>query len=134
VPESLQPLVKPGDTVTVETDSDETTGVVTLLRAATDAETGEIVIEAVVSPNGVLPDEIPGNTADVTVTIAGATGVLTVPSEAIASRLDGSYAVQLAGSDGSAQWVIVSIVGTVDQRAAIRGAGIEAGETVLEPA
>jgi peptidoglycan hydrolase-like protein with peptidoglycan-binding domain len=137
VPDDLQTVVEPGLVVDIETDSGEATGVVAFLRAATvEDDTGDtsVVVEAVVTPREPLPDGVAGAEADVTVTVEGEAGVLTVPAEAVASRLDGSYAVQLVGPDGQATWVPVEIVGTVGQETAVRGAGIEAGATVLEPA
>jgi peptidoglycan hydrolase-like protein with peptidoglycan-binding domain len=137
VPDNLQTVVEPGLVVDIETDSGEATGVVAFLRAATvEDDTGDtsVVVEAVVTPREPLPDGVAGAEADVTVTVEGEAGVLTVPAEAVASRLDGSYAVQLVGPDGQATWVPVEIVGTVGQETAVRGAGIEAGATVLEPA
>jgi multidrug efflux pump subunit AcrA (membrane-fusion protein) len=91
------------------------------------------VVEAVVTPRELLADAVPGAEADVTITVEGEPSVLTVPTEAVASRLDGSYAVQLVGPDSQATWVPVDIVATSGQQTAIRGAGIEAGATVLEP-
>ena len=134
VPDDLQSVVVPGLAVEVSTGAGDVAGVVTVLRASTDEDSGEITVEAIVSPDGVLGELSAGSEASVGVTVAGRTGVLTVPTEAVASRLDGSYAVQLVDDGGTRTWVEVEVLGTGGQRTAIRGAAVAEGATVLVPA
>jgi multidrug efflux pump subunit AcrA (membrane-fusion protein) len=67
--------------------------------------------------------------ADVTVTTASATGVLTVPASALRGS-DGNYMVMTLGSDGSATPTPVD-VGLVTNTAAEIKSGIAEGTTVV---
>ena len=70
----------------------------------------------------------------VTVTVVAHDGVLLVPSEALVSRLDGSYALQVVQPDGTATFVTVELLGVAGAKAGVRGEGIAAGTEVLQPA
>jgi hypothetical protein len=133
VPDELQSVVLPGLQVEVSTGTGDVAGVVGVLRAGTDEDTGEVTVQAIVSPDGDLGGAVAGSEVRVEVPVVGASGVLTVPTEAVASRLDGSYAVQLVDEGGARSWVEVDVLGTGGQRTAVRGPGIAEGATVIVP-
>ena len=60
--------------------------------------------------------------------------MLLAPAEALVSRLDGSYAVQVQVSDGVTKWVTVELLGVSGANVAIRGDGVSQGTVVLLPA
>jgi hypothetical protein len=132
VPDSLQDVVAQGSTVELGGGASTVVGTVTALRSA-PGDMG-IVVEAVVSPAEPLVDALDGASIDVSVTIGGSTGVLVVPSEAVVSRLDGTYALQVVAADGSTAWATVEVVTTSGNRVGVVGDGIDAGTTVLVPA
>jgi macrolide-specific efflux system membrane fusion protein len=71
----------------------------------------------------------PGMSADIAITIAAATDVVTVPSAALQGS-EGDYAVMTLGEDGSAQRVPVD-VGLVTNASAEIRSGLEAGTPVV---
>ena len=59
--------------------------------------------------------------------------MLLVPTEALVSRLDGSYAVQVVADDGTSTFVDVELLGVSGSAAGVRGEGLTAGSEVLQP-
>jgi len=90
-------------------------------------------VQAVIAPDSALTGLENGSTVTVTVNLGGVDGVLVVPAEAVVSRLDGSYAVQLQTAGGATQWHTVEILTVSGSSVGIRGDGVEAGATVLLP-
>ncbi|HNJ97949.1 MAG TPA: peptidoglycan-binding protein [Ilumatobacteraceae bacterium] len=128
VPTEDQALFAPGLNVTVG----DTTGVVQLLRSA--ERDGSVVVEAVIVPATPLEGAGNGATVSVSAKLVQLTGALLVPTEALVSRLDGSYALQVVGDGGSVTFVAVDVLGTAGSRAAVSGTGIEVGTQVMQPA
>lgn len=106
-------------------------GTVTLLRSI-DRD-GAVVVQAVITPNAPIENATNGQAVNVTVTVTSLDGVLTVPTEALVSRIDGSYAVQVELDDGSRSFLAVDVLGVAGSIAAVRGDGLAAGATVLQP-
>jgi peptidoglycan hydrolase-like protein with peptidoglycan-binding domain len=127
VPTGDETFVVPGFAVKVG----NVDGTVSLLRSAT--QKGVAVVEAVITPAAPLAGVANGATVKVTIQHDGLTGVLLAPAAALASRLDGSYAVQVVGGNGAASWVPVEVLATANGSIAIRGAGIAEGTKVLQP-
>ena len=126
VPEEDQQLVAPGTSV----DVDGELGTVTVLRSSTTD--GAVSVVAVITTDAPLAGATAGRAVSVDITTTGATGVLMVPVDAVASRLDGSYAVQVV--EGSAiRWVTVEILGQAGTRVGIRGDGLAEGTEVVVP-
>lgn len=126
VPEEDQQLVAPGTSV----DVDGELGTVTVLRSST--ADGVVSVVAVIATDAPLAGATAGRAVSVDITTTDAIGVLMVPVEAVASRLDGTYAVQVvAGS--TIEWVTVEILGQAGTRVGIRGDGLAEGTEVVVP-
>ena len=91
-------------------------------------------MQAVITPAASIEGASNGSSATVRVTVDGADGVVLAPSEAIASKLDGSYALQVVRPDGSAEWVTVTLLGVTGSKVGVRGDGISDDTQVLMPA
>ena len=126
VPTGDESFVVPGLTLKVGTVE----GTVTELRSV--VQNGTATVEAVITPAAPLQGTSNGATVKVTVTRSQTTSVLLVPSAALASRLDGTYAVQVVGADGSATWVTVTVAGNANGETAIKGDGITTATKVLQ--
>jgi Putative peptidoglycan binding domain len=127
VPAGDEALVVPGLSVTIG----DVQGTVTRLRSAeTD---GAVVVEAVITPATTIDGAANGSTVKVTLTLENTTGVLLVPAEALVSRLNGTYAVQVEATDETANWLTVEIVGESGGNVAIRADGLTEGTLVLLP-
>ncbi len=107
-------------------------GTVSQLRSA-DRD-GSVIVEAVITPEAPIDSATNGSAVKVTLTLQDDTGVLTAPAEALVSRLDGTYAVQLQTSDGSTKWLAVELLGVSGGKVALRGDGLTEGTVVLLPA
>lgn len=107
-------------------------GTVSRLRSAN--RNGIVSVEAVIVPSEPVQASGNGSTVKVTLTVTEGADALIIPAEALASRLDGHYAVAVQAADGSRSWVNVELVGVSGGDIAISGDGIEAGTTVLLPA
>jgi membrane fusion protein, macrolide-specific efflux system len=125
--------VKVGQTaaVTVAALGADLTGTVTAISPVASSSSGSSVVSYPVTvtlkdPPATLRS---GMTADVTITIANATGVLTVPAAALRGTT-GNYSVLLLGADGTpvAQTVQVGLV--TNTLAEIKG-GLTAGQAVV---
>lgn len=127
--EAIAVLV-PGVEVTIDADGGPVEGVVTLLRSVV-AEDGTITVEAVISPVTELSGQADASTVDVTVAIDGPTNAIIVPAEAIVSRLDGRYAIEVRDDTGD-HWVTVEVLDIRGSQVAV--SGIDAGTQVLVPA
>jgi peptidoglycan hydrolase-like protein with peptidoglycan-binding domain len=127
VPTGDEAFVVPGFAVKVGAVD----GTVSLLRSAT--QNGTTVVEAVITPTGPIEGAANGATVKVTIQHDGLAGVLLAPAAALASRLDGSYAVQVVAADGGVSWVPVEVLATANGNVAIRGTGITDGTKVLLP-
>ncbi len=106
-------------------------GTVTLLRSI-DRD-GAVVVQAVITPDAPIENATNGQAITVTVTLTSLDSVLTVPTEALVSRIDGSYALQVVLDDGSSSFLAVDVLGVAGSVAAVRGDGLAAGATVLQP-
>ena len=127
VPPADQTHVTPGLSVTVG----DTTGTVTTLRSAT--RNGAVTVEAVVTPTAPIKGASNGATVAVTLAFDNVTGVLLVPAQALLSRLDGTYAVQVKAADSTTSFVTVEYLGVSGLTAGIHADGLAAGATVLVP-
>ena len=127
VPPADQTHVTPGLSVTVG----DTTGSVTTLRSAT--RNGAVTVEAVVTPTAPIKGASNGATVAVTLAFDNVTGVLLVPAQALLSRLDGTYAVQVKAADSTTSFVTVEYLGVSGLTAGIHADGLAAGATVLVP-
>jgi membrane fusion protein, multidrug efflux system len=127
VPDGDEALVVAGLSVTIG----DVQGTVTQLRSA-EAD-GAVVVEAVIAPATAIDGATSGSTVKVTLTLQNATGVLLVPAEALISRLDGTYAIQVGTTDEPANWLTVEIVGVSGANVAIRADGLTEGTLVLLP-
>jgi hypothetical protein len=127
VPDGAEAYLVPGLVVNVGSGD----GTVTLLRSI--ERDGSVVVQAVIVPAAPIEGADNGATVKVTVTTTSLDGVLLVPTEALVSRLDGSYAVQVVGDDGTATFVPVEVLGVSGSKAGVRGDGLSAGSEVLQP-
>jgi peptidoglycan hydrolase-like protein with peptidoglycan-binding domain len=127
VPAGDEALVVPGLSVTIG----DVQGTVDQLRSA-DAG-GSVVVEAVIAPATAIDGATNGSTVKVSLTLQNATGVLLVPAEALVSRLDGTYAVQVKATGETANWLAVKVVGASGGNVAVRADGLTEGTLVLLP-
>ena len=115
----------------IRVDLAGTPGTVTRLRSA-DGTDG-VTVQAVISPDAKL-DVDAGSTIKVTISYDLATGQLVVPTDAVVSRLDGTYAVQILDDTGDRTFVTVAIVAVSGNRTAITGDGLRESTVVFVPA
>ena len=107
-------------------------GTVSQLRSAD--RSGAVVVEAVITPEAPIDSATNGTAVKVTLTLQDDASVLTAPAEALVSRLDGTYAVQVQTTDGSTKWLTVELLGVSGGKVALRGDGLTDGTVVLLPA
>jgi macrolide-specific efflux system membrane fusion protein len=111
-------------------DADLTGTVVAVSPVAGDASGSGVVSYAVTVSIDVAPAALrSGMSADVTITVASATGVLTVPAEAL-NGTAGNYSVQVLGPDGTPTAQAVE-VGLVTSTLAEIKSGLTAGQEVI---
>jgi peptidoglycan hydrolase-like protein with peptidoglycan-binding domain len=127
VPTADQSRIVPGLVVAVGGGQ----GTVELLRSIT--RSNAVVVQAVITPNTPIQNASNGATVSVTVSLDALKGVLIVPAQALVSRLDGTYAVQVQAADGSTTWHTVELLGVSGSKVGIRGDGVSAGTVVLVP-
>jgi Putative peptidoglycan binding domain len=128
VPAGDEAQVVPGLTVAIGTVQ----GTVTRLRSAD--RSGAVVVEAVIAPSAPIQGATNGSAVKVTLTLQDAAGVLIAPADALVSRLDGTYAVQVQTTDGTTKWLTVDLLGVSGGNIAIRGDGLSQGTVLLVPA
>lgn len=118
-------------TVTVDAIEAEIDGTVTAIApAASTAESGGVVSYAVtVALERPPADLLPGMTADVTITTASASDVLTIPAAAL-NGANGAYVVQVLGANGAAEVRPVT-VGLITSALVEIKSGLSAGEAVI---
>ena len=117
-------------TVTVDAIGATLDGTVTAISpTAGDGSSGVVAFPVTVTIGETPADARPGMSADVSITIASATNVVTVPSAALQGT-SGDYAVMTLGADGNPQRVPVD-VGLVTNATAEIKSGLEAGTAVV---
>ena len=92
------------------------------------------VVEAVIAPATAIANATNGSAVKVTLTLQNDAGVLIAPAEALVSRLDGTYAVQVQTPDGTTKWLTVELLGVSGANVAIRGDSLSEGTVLLLPA
>ncbi len=116
--------------VTIDALGSSANGTVSAISpVAGDASSGVVSYPVTVDLADPPADAKPGMSADVAITVASATDVVTVPSSALQGT-DGDYAVMTLGADGNPQRVAVD-VGLVTNAAAEIKSGLEAGTPVV---
>jgi Putative peptidoglycan binding domain len=126
VPTELQTIVAPGLAV----DISGTAGVVTVLRSAERDST--TVVQALITPIEPLDDRT-GTVVTVRIDVTGAIGAMIVPAEALVSRLDGTYAVQVGSPDGPHEFLPVTVLAVSGGDVAVQSDQLGEGMTVLVP-
>ena len=97
--------------------------------STTSSSTSVVSYPVTVALTGPPAGILPGMTADVTITTASVTNVLTIPSEALAGTA-GNYTVRILGANGVPQAQAVT-VGLITSTLAEIKTGLTAGETVV---
>lgn len=116
--------------VTIDALGTEVEGTVTAISpVAGDGSSGVVAFPVTVTLTNPPADARSGMSADVTITIASATGVLTVPSSALQGG-DGDYEVMTLGADGTPQRQPVE-VGLLTSTAAEITSGLAEGTAVV---
>jgi membrane fusion protein, macrolide-specific efflux system len=116
--------------VTIDAIGATVQGTVTAISpTAGDSSSGVVAYPVTVALDETPADARPGMSADVAITIASATDVVTVPSAALQGT-NGDYAVMTLGSDGNPQRVPVQ-VGLVTNATAEITSGLAAGTPVV---
>ena len=128
VPTGDEALVVPGLAVKIG----QVEGAVTRLRSAN--RNGSVVVEALITPAAAIAGAANGSAVKVTLTLVDNSGALIVPAAALASKLDGTYAVEEQAADGSTKWLTVELLGASGGNVAIRGDGVTEGINLLLPA
>ena len=124
--------IEVGQTAAVTIDALGATveGTVTAVSpVAGDSQSGVVAYPVTVTLGDAPPDARAGMSADVAITVASATGVVTVPASALQGT-KGDYAVMTLGADGTPQRVAVD-VGLVTNASAEIRSGLEAGTPVV---
>jgi RND family efflux transporter MFP subunit len=117
-------------TVTVDAIGAELEGTVTAISpTAGDSQTGVVSYPVTITVTNPPATARADMSADVTITTATASNVLTVPSTALQGS-DGQYAVMVLDADGTTQMVPVD-VGLVTNTMAEIKSGLEAGAAVV---
>jgi Putative peptidoglycan binding domain len=127
VPTELQTVVTPG----LDVDIAGTAGVVSVLRSAERDST--TVVQALITPTAPLDDPT-GTVVTVRLDVTSAIAATIVPAEALVSRLDGTYAVQVGSPDGPHEFVPVTVVAVSGGDVAVQSDQLDDGMTVLVPA
>lgn len=128
VPDGLEAYLTPGVVVQLAGDAE---GTVSLLRSI--EREGEIVVQAIITPSAPLVNATSGTIVKVRVPTARLDDVLIVPREALVSRLDGTYAIQVVTAPDTTEFRSVTVLGESGADCAISGDGITAGTDVLQP-
>ncbi len=116
--------------VTIDAIGATLDGTVTAISpTAGDGSSGVVAFPVTVTIEETPADARPGMSADVSITIASATNVVTVPSAALQGTT-GDYAVMTLGAEGNPQRVPVD-VGLVTNATAEIKSGLEAGTAVV---
>ncbi len=116
--------------VTIDAIGATVDGTVTAISpTAGDSSSGVVAYPVTVVLDETPPDARPGMSADIAITIASATDVVTVPSAALQGAKD-DYAVMTLGADGNPQRVPVG-VGLLTNATAEITSGLEAGTPVV---
>ena len=131
VPTELQAVVQPGLAVSLGATTDAVDGTVTRLRS--DDSSGTVTIQALIVPTTPLDLEA-GSTTKVRIEVSLATDQLIVPTDAILSLLDGTYAVEVVNADGGHDITPVTIVAVSGSKTAVTGDGLTDTTTILTPA
>lgn len=119
-----------GASVTLDAIGTIAAGTVSAISpVAGDAASGVVAYPVTVTLDEVPSGAKPGMSADVSITIATATGVVTVPSAALQGT-SGDYAVMTLGADGNPQRVPVEVGLLTDATAEITS-GLEPGTPVV---
>lgn len=107
------------------------TGTVTAIApiAGSESGTGVVAFPVTVTVSDVPPTVRSGMSAEVTITIASATDVLTIPSAAL-NGTEGDYAVMTLGADGTPVRTAVEVGLVTDTLAEIRS-GLDEGTAVV---
>jgi RND family efflux transporter MFP subunit len=132
VVESDLAQIKLGQAASVTIDALGTTvqGAVTAVSPiAGDSQSGVVTYPVTVTLRGAPADARSGMSADVSITIASATDVVTVPASALQGSA-GDYSVMTMGTDGTPQRVPVE-VGLITNATAEIKSGLEAGTPVV---
>ncbi|MEI7618099.1 MAG: peptidoglycan-binding protein [Actinomycetota bacterium] len=127
VPAADQARVAPGLKVSIGQGD----GTVSLLRSV--VRSGAVVVQAVIDPTKPIDNVSNGATVSVSLNIDSLKGVLIAPAQALVSRLDGTYAMQVQATDGSLSWHTVELLATSGSKVGIRGDGIAEGTIVMVP-
>lgn len=116
--------------VTIDAIGTTVEGTVTAISPiAGDSSSGVVAYPVTVALDETPPDARPGMSADIAITIASATDVVTVPSAALQGA-EGDYAVMTLGADGDPQRVPVQ-VGLLTNSTAEITSGLQAGTPVV---
>jgi RND family efflux transporter MFP subunit len=116
--------------IAVDAIGAELQGTVTAISPTTsDSQTGVVSYPVTITVANAPPTAREGMSADVTITTATATGVLTVPSSALQGSA-GSYEVRVLDADGTVRRVPVD-VGLVTNTMAEIKSGLEEGTAVV---
>jgi multidrug efflux pump subunit AcrA (membrane-fusion protein) len=116
--------------VTIDAIGTTVDGTVTAISpTAGDSSSGVVAYPVTVALQETPANARPGMSADIAITIASATDVVTVPSAALQGAKD-DYAVMTLGADGNPQRVPVQ-VGLLTNATAEITSGIEAGTPVV---
>jgi RND family efflux transporter MFP subunit len=127
------PSLKLGQPASVTVDAVNATiaGKVTAIAPSAAASSGSVVTYSVTIELTTPPAAArPGMSASASVTIASATGVLTIPAIALSGSAINGYTVRVLGQDGTAQTRDVT-VGLVTSTEAEVQSGLQAGEAVV---
>ena len=98
-----------------------TTGRLIVLQSVSRNSTA--VVQAMIVPDTLIDGAENGATVTVTAELLIASNVFVIPSQALVSRVDGTYAVQVVGADGTARWQAVTLKGVAGLRAGVVAAG-----------
>ncbi len=79
------------------------------------------------------PDDPAGTAVTVRLDVTSAIGATIVPAEALVSRLDGSYAVQVGAPDGPHEFVPVTVIAVSGGDVAVQSDQLGEGMTILVP-
>lgn len=91
------------------------------------------IVQAIVVPDALIDGAENGATLTVSAELVIARDVFLIPSQALVSRVDGTYAVQVVGQNDVVSWTPVTLEGVAGLRAGVLGDGLEDGVTVLAP-
>ena len=134
LPLSERDLLDEGDAVNVELpDNTDVAGTVVLINPTPVSDGGESLVEATITLSEAAPAVWIGASVDVEIVETLVRDALVIPATALLALVEGGYAVEVLGADGTTYLVGVETGLFADGDVEVRAAGLEEGTPIVVP-